>query len=77
MDSQYLCFEELEPKPKTKQFAVKNKTSDFILGYVKWYGPWRKYCFFTDLSEIVFDVGCLTEICDFINKLMAERKNEH
>jgi hypothetical protein len=72
----YLCFEELEAKPKTKQFAVKNKTSDFILGYVKWHGPWRRYCFFIDRPDLVFDAGCLAEICDFINKLMLERKTE-
>jgi hypothetical protein len=74
MGDKYLCFEELESKPKTKQFAVKNKTSDFILGYVKWYSPWRRYCFFIDKPSLVFDTGCLGEICDFINKLMLERK---
>jgi len=71
----YLLFEELEAKPKTKQFAVKN-TSGLILGYVKWYAPWRRYCFFTDYSEIVFDAGCLADIQDFINKLMSERKEK-
>jgi hypothetical protein len=80
----YLCFEkigdylnafQLESKTKTKQFEIKNKSGSG-LGYVKWYAPWRKYCFFTsdDLSGLVFDVGCLTDICNFINKLMAERK---
>jgi len=73
MNSKYLCFEELEAKPKTKQFAVKN-TSGFVLGYVKWYAPWRKYCFFNTAVELVFDVGCLADIKDFITKLMLERK---
>ena len=72
--SKYLRFEELEAKPKTKQFAVKNKTSDFILGYVKWYGPWRRYCFFIDQPGLVFDAGCLADIQNFITKLMLERK---
>jgi hypothetical protein len=73
--SKYLCFEELEPKPKTKHFAVKNKTSGFILGCVKWHAPWRRYCFFIDYSS-VFDAGCLAEIKGFINKLMAERDRQ-
>ncbi len=70
----YLCFEELAAKPKTKQFAVKNKSSDSILGYVKWYAPWRRYCFFIAYSDVVFDAGCLGEIQDFINKLMELRR---
>ena len=74
MDSKYLCFEELEAKTKTKQFAVKNKTSGFILGYVKWYAPWRKYCFFINQADLVFDAGCLTDITDFIGELMIERE---
>ena len=72
----YLCFEELEPKPKTKQFAVKNQSSGMILGYVKWYGPWRKYCFFINRADLVFDAGCLADIQDFITKLMLERKEK-
>jgi len=74
----YLCFEELKAKTKTKQFTVRNKLSDFILGYVKWYAPWRRYCFFTRpyQSEIVFDASCLADIQDFINGLMSERKEK-
>jgi hypothetical protein len=71
---EYISFEELEAKPKTKQFLVKNKSSGFILGYVKWYGPWRRYCFFIDKPGLVFDAGCLADIQDFINGLMAERR---
>jgi hypothetical protein len=73
--SKYLCFEELAEKPKTKQFAVKN-TLGFVLGCVKWYAPWRKYCFFNAAVELVFDAGCLAEIKDFIDELMSERKKE-
>ena len=71
----YLCFEELPPNPKTKQSAVKNK-SGFVLGYVKWYARWRRYCFSTAHSDLVFDAGCLAEIKDFIDKLMLERKTQ-
>jgi hypothetical protein len=74
--SKYLCFEELESKTKTKQFAVRNKTQSFILGYVKWYGPWRRYCFFIDKSGLVFDAECLADIQDFLKNLMLERKYE-
>jgi len=73
----YLTFLEVEFKPnaKTKIFGVKNKVYGELLGYVKWYAPWRKYCFFVHDSDLVFDAGCLADIQDFINKLMEERKN--
>jgi hypothetical protein len=72
--SKYLSFVELEPKAKTKQFEVKNKMSGFSLGYVKWYAPWRKHCFFIELPGLVFDAGCLADIQEFMNRLMQERK---
>jgi hypothetical protein len=70
----YLSFIELQPKTKTKVFEVRNKLSNNWLGFVKWYAPWRKYCYFADPIGLVFDSSCLAEIQDFINKLMAERK---
>ena len=73
----YLSFIELMPNKKTKVFEVQNKTSDRILGFVRWYAPWRKYCFFTTAESIIFDVSCLADIQDFINSLMTERKNKN
>jgi len=71
----YLCFGEIETNTKTRLFSVKNKRSDFTIGYVKWYGPWRKYCFLPN-GNTVFDAGCLADIQDFLNELMAEWKAE-
>ena len=42
------------------------------LGIVKWYGPWRRYCYFPHGIEI-YSAGCLADIQDFINQLMKER----
>jgi len=70
----YLSFIEQNTKTKTKIFSVVNKIYGAALGSVKWYAPWRKYCFFADFAGIVFDTGCLADIQDFINKLMAERR---
>jgi hypothetical protein len=72
----YLSFVEQAPKTKTKVFEVKNKVFGDVLGYVKWYAPWRKYCFYVD-SDLVFDAGCLWDIQDFMNKLMAERRENN
>ncbi|MDR2597267.1 MAG: hypothetical protein LBC76_08115 [Treponema sp.] len=73
-DYKYLSFEELYSTTKTKKFEVRNKIYGGLLGVVKWYAPWRRYCLFIDLPGLVFDAGCLADIQDFINKLMEERK---
>ena len=73
-DYKYLSFIEQAPKTKTKVFLVVNKVFNCPLGYVKWHAPWRKYCYFADFPGIVYDTGCLADIQDFINALMAERK---
>jgi hypothetical protein len=73
----HIYFEEMEAKPKTKQFAVKNNaTYGDLLGYVKWYAPWRRYCFFIYMPGLVFDAECLADIQDFLKNLMEERKGE-
>ena len=37
-----------------------------VLGIIRWYAPWRKYCFYTlEGGAMVFDVNCLREIADF------------
>ena len=65
----FLMFTEmdttLELSLKTKRFAVHSKTGAW-LGTVKWYGPWRKYCFFQNDQDCVFDPACLREIADFM-----------
>jgi hypothetical protein len=73
-EHKYLLFIELQPKAKTKHFDVRNKLSGCKLGTVKWYAPWRRYCFFIELPGLVFDAGCLADIQEFINRLMEERE---
>jgi hypothetical protein len=75
IETKYLRFEELTVKTKTKQFAVKNKLFGGMIGHIKWHAPWRKYCFFVN-GDFVFDAGCLSDITDFLDKLMSERKKE-
>jgi len=71
----YIHFYLLESKGKTKVYECRNNRSNSCLGLVKWYGPWRQYCFFP-MGETVFNNGCLTDIQEFIKKLMNERKKK-
>ena len=65
---QYLRFELIETKPKTTVWGCLNKKSGTKLGEVKWYGPWRQYCYFP-LLQAVYNNGCLADIQDFIDQL--------
>jgi len=61
----YIYFELHETKPKTKVFACMNKSHETPLGLVKWYSPWRQYCF-EPMPDTVFNKKCLTDIIDFL-----------
>ncbi len=75
MSGKWINFVEEEPldKQKTKRFTVCNKKSLFPIGTVKWYGPWRQYCFFPN-ANTVYEQQCLLDITKFIHHLMLERK---
>jgi len=57
----YIEFNLVEQKPKTAVYAVRNIKSQNIIGWIRWYPPWRQYCFFPE-SNTVYSVGCLNEI---------------
>lgn len=49
---------------KTKLWRIRPLDSHDTLGEVKWYGPWRKYCFYPD-HNTVFEQDCLRDIAKF------------
>jgi len=73
----YIRFVEPEPKQprKTSIWSCLNKKSNTELGTVRWYAPWRQYCFFNRV-QAVYSAGCLDDISDFIKRAMEERKEE-
>jgi hypothetical protein len=73
----YLVFEESlqPPSAKTKRWLVLNHDKT-ILGTIKWWTYWRKYCYITPAGEVVLDVGCLREIADFCAKQTREHKSK-
>jgi hypothetical protein len=58
---------------KTDVWDVANRQSDVKLGEVRWYAQWRQYCYFPSIRA-VYSKGCLTDIADFIQRAMRERK---
>lgn len=69
----YIEFELVEKKPKTDVYHVVNTNENIVIGMIRWYGAWRKYCFFPE-DDIVLSGGCLHDIEEFINELMEKRK---
>jgi len=64
----YIYFIKIENKPKTSVWHCLSQSSHAVLGVVKWYGPWRQYCFFPE-PDTIFNVGCHKDIDDFIGQL--------
>jgi len=61
---------------KTATWEVVSKDTQTVIGFIKWYGTWRKYCFFPD-EDTVFEQDCLRDIAEFIQtatKLHKEKK---
>ncbi|MBY8999057.1 MAG: hypothetical protein KGD60_15125 [Candidatus Thorarchaeota archaeon] len=74
MTKSYIEFRKIDEKPKTSVFAVISKSSGEELGIVKWYGPWRQYCFFPT-NDTLWNHGCLGEVTGFIIGLMSARRS--
>ncbi len=71
--SEFIEFELLKKNPKTSIYAVQNLKSNRMIGLIKWYGPWRQYCFFPD-RDTIFNMDCMRYIIDYIKELMDARK---
>jgi len=72
-ESKYLEYFKAGHTGKTEVHDVLSKSSGAILGHIKWYGPWRQYCFWP-CPQTIFNPDCLNHINGFIAELMAERK---
>jgi hypothetical protein len=71
----HMRFEEILPvTTKTRQWVVLSESlSREQLGEVRWYAPWRRYCFYATVSGVIFDAACLMELREFIHARMQER----
>jgi len=65
MRYEYICFVEVERKPKTAVWSCRNNKSGREIGQVRWDAPWRQYCFFLTAAS-VYSAGCLEDIREFL-----------
>jgi hypothetical protein len=72
---EFISFSQVPSNGKTQIWQCLSNNGGYALGVVKWYGAWRQYCFFPS-GETIFNVGCLSDIQDFIRQLMEERRKK-
>lgn len=64
-------------KRKLLQFMIYSKKGNYSLGTIKWFGAWRRYCWFPEDDSLVFDEECLRDIEMFLKEINeAYRKGE-
>ena len=73
-NSKYLISSPIKFTGKTWVYEIVSKSSHQVLGLVKWYGPWRQYCFHPE-PDTVFNWLCMDQITHFVEALMQERAN--
>jgi len=72
-EDEWLRFDLVGSKAKTKVISVYSKSSDCYLGNIKWNPGWRHYCFFpTIVFETVYSDRCLKTISEFLTEINEE-----
>ncbi len=61
----------VRPGQKTERWDVE-ATDGGVLGEIKWFSRWRRYCFFPQ-PETVFEQVCMREIGEFIEERTRDR----
>ena len=73
----FYIIKEVKDSRKTPILHICSKLSRDEIGLIKWYGAWRKFCFFPN-PETICDEKCLTSLNEFLikyNKDWREKKN--
>ena len=71
---EYFNIEEQTYENRKTCILVIYTKDNFELGQIKWYGAWRKYCFYPN-SNTIWDNKCLIEVLDFIKEYTDYYKN--
>lgn len=64
-----------ENKKTNIYYIYPDLDTDVLLGKIKWYNHWRKYCFYAE-DNIIWDTKCLNELITFLDNLNQEHKNK-
>lgn len=70
---EYIRFRRMRMPTRRKTAIYQCLSGGIALGVVKWYSPWRQFCFFPE-GHTTFNVGCLSDVQHFIGQLMEARR---
>ncbi len=59
---------------KTQVWEITDTKENVLLGYVEWFGRWRKYAF-RPLSFTYYEQDCLRDIAEFIELQTTVRRS--
>ena len=57
----------------TRRFEVKNSKSGALIGWIRWYGPFRGYAFLP-CEGTVYEEDCLRDLAECVEELTKEHK---
>ena len=69
--AKWIRFDKMAPGTKTDLWAIRALDGSGDLGAVKWFGAWRKYCFFP-CDGTLYEQDCLRDIATFCETATAE-----
>lgn len=69
----YIVLELAERKPATQVWNVVSIHHGDVLGVIKWFAPWRQYCFFPS-PETIWNEGCIRDIQFYLSAVKEFRK---
>ncbi len=78
-ESIYLEFRDYQPTltpmggKLTRVVHIYARRSGEYLGSIRWYGAWRRYCFFP-VEKTAWSAGCMKAVEDYIGRMMEDRR---
>ena len=70
----FMISEEVVEGRKTSILHIHSNQGHY-LGDIKWYGAWRKFCFYP-IQETIWDNKCLSELLNFLEQYNKEWRNK-
>lgn len=71
----FVILEERPEKRKTSIYHIFSHKSRDEIGLIKWYGAWRKYCFFPN-ADTIWDNKCLSSINSFLEEINISKRKQ-
>ena len=70
---EFIREDSYNPKGTTCAWDVIAISNGTPLGLIKWYSPWRQYCFFPECNTLYVS-SCLNDIINFMKENRKKRK---